>query len=50
MISFIVPTIGRPSLAKTLASIECWPGDEVLLVGSPNGHTPSSTPYIISTT
>jgi hypothetical protein len=39
MISFIVPTIGRPSLAKTLASIECWPGDEVLLVGSPNGHT-----------
>lgn len=33
MISFIVPTIGRPSLAITLASIECWPGDEILVVG-----------------
>lgn len=31
-ISFIVPTIGRPSLIKTLRSIECWPGDEILLV------------------
>jgi hypothetical protein len=35
MISFIVPTIGRPSLANTLASIECWPGDEILVVGGP---------------
>lgn len=34
MISFIVPTIGRKSLARTLASIECLPGDEVLVVGS----------------
>lgn len=34
MISFIVPTIGRPSLAATLRSIECWPGDEVLVVGN----------------
>jgi glycosyltransferase involved in cell wall biosynthesis len=32
MISFIVPTIGRPSLAQTLASIETRPGDEILVV------------------
>lgn len=34
MISFIVPTIGRESLAKTLASIELRRGDEVLVVGN----------------
>lgn len=34
MISFIVPTIGRASLADTLQSIECWPGDEILVVGT----------------
>jgi hypothetical protein len=33
MISFIIPTVGRPSLLKTLASIECLPGDEILVVG-----------------
>jgi hypothetical protein len=33
VITFIVPTIGRPSLADTLASIETYPGDEILLVG-----------------
>lgn len=33
MISFIVPTVGRPSLQKTLASIECLSGDEILVVG-----------------
>lgn len=39
MISFIVPTIGRPSLLKTLASIETWPGDEIIVIGniSPTG-------------
>lgn len=31
-ISFIVPTVGRPSLARALASIETWPGDEVLVM------------------
>lgn len=31
-ISFLVPTIGRPSLEKTLASIETLPGDEILVV------------------
>lgn len=34
MISFIIATLGRPSLAQTLASIEVWPGDEVLVVGN----------------
>lgn len=33
MISFIVPTIGRASLAVTLRSIETLPGDEILVVG-----------------
>ena len=35
MISFIIATIGRPSLADTVASIEVWPGDEILIVGDP---------------
>jgi hypothetical protein len=33
MISFIVPTVGRPSLQATLRSIETYPGDEILIVG-----------------
>lgn len=33
-VSYIVPTVGRPSLYATLRSIECWPGDEILLVGA----------------
>lgn len=37
-ISFIIPTIGRPSLKDTLASIEIWPGDEVLVI---EHHPPS---------
>ena len=37
-ISFIIPTIGRQSLKKTLASIEKWPGDEILVV---QHHPPS---------
>lgn len=36
MITFIVPTLGRASLLHTLNSIECWEGDEILLVG--NGY------------
>jgi len=31
-VSFIVPTTGRPSLKKTIASIDLWPGDELLVV------------------
>jgi hypothetical protein len=34
MITFIVPTVGRPSLIQTLNSIECWPGDEILIVSN----------------
>lgn len=34
MISFVVPTTGRPSLKNALDSIEMWPGDEILVVGS----------------
>jgi hypothetical protein len=32
MITFLIPTIGRPSLQATLESIELWQGDEILLV------------------
>ena len=46
MISFIVPTIGRPSLLQTLASIECWPGDEVLVVGNVREVTKGAVRYI----
>jgi glycosyltransferase involved in cell wall biosynthesis len=31
-ISFIIPTIGRDSLKRTLESIEEWKGDEVIVV------------------
>ena len=39
-ISFIIPSIGRPSLKKTLASIKEWPGDQVIVVqfDSPTGN------------
>lgn len=37
-ISFIIPTIGRKTLKRTLASIEKWPGDEVLVIQ----HNPPS--------
>ena len=34
MISFIVASIGRPSLSQTLRSIELFPGDELIVVGA----------------
>lgn len=34
MITFVVPSLGRPGLRQTLDSIETWPGDEILVVGS----------------
>lgn len=34
MISFIVASLGRPSLVDTLRFIETRPGDEILVVGS----------------
>ncbi len=43
MISFIVPTIGKESLATTLASIQTWPGDEILLVSD---HVQVSDPRV----
>jgi len=33
-VTFIVPTVGRASLAKTLQSIETYPGDEILMVSN----------------
>jgi len=33
VISFILPTIGRASLAATLQSIETYPGDEIIIAG-----------------
>jgi predicted O-methyltransferase YrrM len=37
-ISYIIPSLGRPSLKKTLASIETWPGDQILVIQ----HNPPS--------
>ena len=37
-ISFIIPTIGRKSLKRTLDSIEKWPRDEILIIQ----HSPPS--------
>jgi hypothetical protein len=34
LISFIVPSVGRPSLHRTLQSIEYCEGDEIILVGA----------------
>jgi hypothetical protein len=34
MISFIVATVGRPSLQDTLRSIETYPGDEIIVTGA----------------
>lgn len=48
MISFIIATIGRPSLADTLQSIECWPGDEVIVIGNVETRTDGHVRYIAS--
>lgn len=32
-VTYVLPTVGRQSLAAALASIECWPGDDILVVG-----------------
>ena len=34
MITFVVASVGRESLKVTLRSIECWPGDDILLVSN----------------
>jgi len=46
MISFIVATLGRPSLHTTLRSIECLPGDEILVVGNVSERTVGHIRYI----
>jgi hypothetical protein len=33
----VIATTGRPTLARTLESIECLPGDEILVVGNMGG-------------
>lgn len=48
MISFIVATIGRASLADTLASIKCWPGDEVIVIGNVPTTTEGAVRYLTS--
>lgn len=45
-VSYIIATIGRPSLADTLASIECWPGDEVIVIGNVVSRTEGHIRYI----
>ena len=48
MISIIVPTIGRPSLAVALASLtsELLPGDEVLVIGNVDEREEGPVRYI----
>jgi Glycosyl transferase family 2 len=46
-ISFIIATAGeRVSLQDTLASIECWPGDEVIVIGNVPTHTDGHVRYV----
>lgn len=45
-ISFIVATCGRPTLQATLASIELFPGDELLVVGHNLPRTDPRARYI----
>ena len=33
-ISFVIATVGRESIQKTLASIETWDGDEIVIAGA----------------
>jgi hypothetical protein len=46
VISFIIATLGRPSLAATLASIELWPGDEVIVIGNVPTRTDGPIRYV----
>lgn len=46
MISFIVPTIGRPSLLATLKSIELFPGDEIIVIGNVKDSVNGQTRYV----
>lgn len=46
MISFLVPTIGRPTLIATLKSIETLPGDEIVVVGNVKDAEVNNVRYI----
>ena len=46
MITFIVATLGRPSLAATLASIELWAGDDVIVIGNVPTKTEGAVRYV----
>lgn len=39
-VSYLVPTVGRALLINTLNSIECWPGDEILVICAPEVKIP----------
>lgn len=45
-ISFIVATLNRPSLAATLASIELWPEDELIVIGNVETRDEGQVRYI----
>jgi len=51
-INFIVTTIGRPSLRATVASVERWDGDELLVIkhDPPGGNWGNADFYFISST
>lgn len=46
MISFIVPTLNRPSLLATLKSIETRPGDEIIVIGNVKECVSGNVRYI----
>lgn len=46
MISFLIATSGRPSLRKTLRSIETMPGDEIVVVGNVEEKQDGNIRYI----
>lgn len=45
-ISFIVATLGRPSLLATLKSIELYPGDEIIVIGNVKDAVVGQTRYV----
>ncbi|MCR4301797.1 MAG: glycosyltransferase family 2 protein [Sulfuricaulis sp.] len=46
MISFIVATTGRPTVYATLASIERWDGDEIIVAGRINSINDARVRYV----
>lgn len=46
MITFIIATIGRPSLQAAIESIETWPDDEILVVGNVPTMTDGCIRYV----